>query len=78
MGSERRKWHFRGSNFKKFPGGHAPVPPSIAIISAMIPSDLRLDPPLSCVCIQHLINIKNFGKNSEITTFFDNLNNSEP
>ena len=22
--SERRKWHFRGSNFKNFPGEHAP------------------------------------------------------
>ena len=26
--SERRKWHFRGSNFKNFPGEHAPDPPS--------------------------------------------------
>ena len=25
--SERRKWHFRGSNFKNFPGEHAPGPP---------------------------------------------------
>ena len=25
--SELRKWHFRGSNLKKFPGGDAPGPP---------------------------------------------------
>jgi hypothetical protein len=31
---------------KKFQGGMPPDPPSIASISAMIPSDLRLDPPL--------------------------------
>jgi hypothetical protein len=31
---------------KKFRGGMPPDPPSIASISAMIPSDLRLDPPL--------------------------------
>ena len=32
---------------KKFRGGMPPDPPSIASISAMIPSDLRLDPPLT-------------------------------
>ena len=31
---------------KKFRVGMPPDPPSIASISAMIPSDLRLDPPL--------------------------------
>ena len=31
---------------KNFRGGMPPDPPSIASISAMIPSDLRLDPPL--------------------------------
>jgi hypothetical protein len=30
---------------KNFRGGMPPDPPSIAGISAMIPSDLRLDPP---------------------------------
>ena len=25
--SELRKWHFRGSNLKNFPGGNAPGPP---------------------------------------------------
>ena len=28
--SELRKWHFRGSNFKNFPGGNAPDPPNYA------------------------------------------------
>jgi hypothetical protein len=33
---------------KNFRGGMPTDPPSIASISAMIPSDLRLDPPLDC------------------------------
>ena len=37
---------FPGFKFQKISGGACPDPPSIASISAMIPSDLRLDPPL--------------------------------
>ena len=43
---ERRKWHFRASNFKKFLGAMPPDPPSYARSLKMLRSDFWLDPPL--------------------------------
>ena len=42
---------------KNFRGGMPPDPPTIASISAMIPSDLRLDPPLLCNILTVIIGI---------------------
>jgi hypothetical protein len=44
--SERRKWHSRASNFKNFPGGMPPDPPTYARSLKMLRSDFWLDPPL--------------------------------
>ena len=44
--SERQKCHFGASNFKNFPGGMPPHPPSYAGARILLQSDFRLDPPL--------------------------------
>ena len=49
--SERQKCHFRASNFKNFPGGMPPDPPSYAGPRILLQSDFTLDPPMKTLSI---------------------------